>query len=92
MKTLGCIRVAVVDAAKGAAIETLREAHALGLVEPRLIGVPDAIAAVCKKIGWKAGKDWSLILLRETLMKTGVKIVGYGKPPSTRTQAYFTTF
>jgi hypothetical protein len=70
----------------------LREARASGFVEPRLIGVPAAIAAVCKKIGWEAGRDWSLILLRETLMNTGVKIVGHGKPPSTKTQAYLPAF
>ena len=57
-KALGPIRVAVVDAAQGLVIETLREAHALGLVEPRLIGVPDAIAAVCKDLGWNIASGW----------------------------------
>ena len=37
-KTLEPIRVAVVDAAQDVVIETLREAQALGFIEPRLIG------------------------------------------------------
>ncbi|MEQ8356302.1 MAG: bifunctional enoyl-CoA hydratase/phosphate acetyltransferase [Kiloniellaceae bacterium] len=52
------IRVAVVDAAQGLVIETLREAEALGIVEPRLIGNPDAIATVCRESGWTPQADW----------------------------------
>lgn len=52
------IRVAVAEAAQAVVIETLREAHALGLVEPRLVGEPDAIAAICDEIGWMAARDW----------------------------------
>jgi len=52
------IRVAVVDAAQGLVIETLREAHALGIVEPRLIGVPDAIESACRDLGWKPRDGW----------------------------------
>jgi phosphotransacetylase len=52
------IRVAVVDAAQGLVIETLREAHALGIVEPRLIGDPKATADLCKDLGWKTGDGW----------------------------------
>jgi phosphotransacetylase len=52
------VRVAVVDAAQRVVIETLREAHALGFVEPRLIGAPDAIAALCDEIGWTPNPDW----------------------------------
>lgn len=55
-KTLGPLRVAVVDAAQGVVIDTLREAFALGLVEPRLIGDPDAISALCRERDWKAGE------------------------------------
>lgn len=55
---LGPIRVAVVDAAQAVVIETLREAYALGFVEPRLVGAPDSIAAICKDIGWKTETDW----------------------------------
>jgi phosphate acetyltransferase len=57
-RTLEPIRVAVVDAAQGVVIETLREAHALGFVEPRLVGAPDSIAAICDDLGWKTADDW----------------------------------
>ena len=56
--TAGPIRVAVVDAAQSVVIETLREAHALGFIEPRLIGGPDSIGAVCEALHWKPGGDW----------------------------------
>lgn len=52
------IRVAVADAAQKVVIETLRDAHALGFVEPRLIGEPGAIAALCEDIGWSPAEDW----------------------------------
>jgi len=52
------VRVAVVDAAQGLVIETLREAHALGIVEPRLIGEPEAIGRMCDELGWAADDDW----------------------------------
>ncbi len=57
-KTLGPIRVAVADAAQHVVIETLREAHALGFVEPRLVGDPYSIAAICEEIGWEIPTDW----------------------------------
>ncbi len=57
-RKLAPIRVAVVDAAQGLVIETLREAHALGIVEPRLIGVPEAMESVCRDLGWPAHDDW----------------------------------
>src|SRR3546814_654556 len=57
-KGLDPIRVAVADAAQRVVIETLREAHALGFVEPRLVGEPDSIAALCEDIGWEAATDW----------------------------------
>lgn len=57
-KTLKPIRVAVVDAAQEVVIETMREAHALGFIEPRLVGEPESIAAMCKDIGWKTADDW----------------------------------
>ena len=57
-RTLEPIRVAVVDAAQGVVIETPREAHALGFVEPRLVGGPDSIAAICDDLGWKTADDW----------------------------------
>lgn len=52
------IRVAVVDAAQGLVIETLREAHALGMVEPRLIGSPEAIASACRDLDWQTQDGW----------------------------------
>ena len=52
------IRVAVADAAQKVVIETLRDAHALGFVEPRLIGEPGKIAALCEEIGWNPAEDW----------------------------------
>ena len=55
---LAPIRVAVVDAAQGLVIETLREAQALGIIEPRMIGVPEAIESVCRDLGWPAHDDW----------------------------------
>lgn len=55
---LAPIRVAVADAAQRVVIATLREAHALGFAEPRLVGDPDAIGAACREEGWKAPDDW----------------------------------
>ncbi len=52
------IRVAVVDAAQGLVIETLREAHALGIAEPRLIGVPEAIESACRDLNWPPHDGW----------------------------------
>jgi len=52
------IRVAVVDAAQGLVIETLREAHALGIIEPRLIGDPEAIETAARDLGWELDDGW----------------------------------
>ncbi len=52
------IRVAVVDAAQGLVIETLREAHALGIVEPRLIGAPEVTEEICKIFGLRPEAEW----------------------------------
>jgi len=57
-KALEPIRVAVADAAQRVVIETLRDAHALGFVEPRLVGEPEATAAICEEIGWKTAEHW----------------------------------
>lgn len=56
--TLGPIRVAVADADQTVVIETLREAHKLGFIEPRMVGKPDKISALCKSIGWDITNDW----------------------------------
>lgn len=50
------VRVAVVDASQPVVIATLREAQALGIVEPWLIGEPGAICAACAKLGWDPGE------------------------------------
>ena len=57
-RTFEPIRVAVADAAQAVLLETLREAHALGFAEPRLIGDPASIAAHCENMGWNVSKDW----------------------------------
>jgi phosphotransacetylase len=57
-RALGPIRIAVADAAQRVIIETLREAHALGLAEPHLIGDPQAIDAICMEIGWTPDRRW----------------------------------
>ena len=57
-QNLGSIRVAVVDAAQGLVIETLREAHGLGIVEPLLIGVPEAIETTCRDLDWPVREEW----------------------------------
>jgi phosphotransacetylase len=57
-KTMEPIRVAVADAAQSVVIETMREAHALGFVEPSLIGDGERIKLVCKELDWKMASDW----------------------------------
>lgn len=57
-RTLAPVRVAVVDAAQPVVIDTLREAQAIGIVEPRLIGDGDSIAALCKAGDWQVKADW----------------------------------
>jgi phosphate acetyltransferase len=57
-RQLGPVRVAVVDAAQGLVIETLREAHGLGIIEPRLVGDPEAIHSAAKDLGWQPEDGW----------------------------------
>jgi phosphotransacetylase len=57
-KALGPIRVAVADAAQGLVIETLREAHSQGFVEPRLIGVAEDIRRICGEARWDIADNW----------------------------------
>jgi phosphate acetyltransferase len=52
------IRVAVVDAAQDVVIETLREAHALGIIEPLLIGDPEATVTLGEALNWKMRDNW----------------------------------
>lgn len=57
-EALAPVRVAVVDAAQRVVIETLREAHELGFVEPRLVGDPNAIKTICNDAGWRIADEW----------------------------------
>lgn len=52
------VRVAVVDAAQPVVLETLRDAVALGLVEPRLIGDPAETQRLCRALDWTPHPDW----------------------------------
>lgn len=52
------VRVAVVDAAQSVVLETLRDAVTLGFVEPRLVGEPDAILALCRELDWNVDPAW----------------------------------
>ncbi len=55
---LAPIRVAVVNAGQGLVIETLKEAYALGIVEPRLIGMPEEIEPLCQDLDWPIYDGW----------------------------------
>jgi phosphotransacetylase len=57
-KGLGAVRIAVTDAAQDLFIETLRDAQGLGLIEPRLVGQPNAIRRVAAEAGWPLQDDW----------------------------------
>ena len=57
-RAAGPVRVAVVDAAQPVVLETLRDAAAIGLVTPLLIGEEAAIRADCDKIGWSPEPHW----------------------------------
>lgn len=52
------VRVAVVDAAQSVVLETLRDAVTLGFVEPRLVGEPDAMLALCRELDWAVDPAW----------------------------------
>jgi phosphotransacetylase len=57
-RSLPPIRVGVVAAAQAVVIETLRDAHAAGIVEPRLVGDAEAIAQLCSAQGWDIRAEW----------------------------------
>lgn len=65
-RSLSPVRVAVVNAAQDVVIETLREAHELGFIEPHLIGETDAIRSIAKDIGWTRGADQILVAKNDT--------------------------
>jgi phosphotransacetylase len=56
-RSFGAIRVAVAEAAQDLIMETMREAQGLGLIEPRLVGEPDAIRRAAAAAGWRPLKD-----------------------------------
>ena len=60
-KAFGPVRVAVADAAQDLVIETMREAQSLGLIEPRLVGEPDAIRRLSAEAGWQVRDDWIVV-------------------------------
>jgi phosphotransacetylase len=79
-RTYEPIRVAVVDAAQRVLIETLREAHNLGFVEPRLVGEPVAVAATCRSIGWNVNSDWMVSAPTDAAMAAkAVELVKIGE-------------
>tara|TARA_R110002072_G_scaffold295560_5_gene466601 strand:+ start:2908 stop:3912 length:1005 start_codon:yes stop_codon:yes gene_type:complete len=76
---LAPVRVAVVDAAQGLVIQTLRQAHDRGIVEPRLIGDPKAITDLCKDLGWKIKEHWIVPAANDSLAAaSAVKLVRDG--------------
>ena len=79
-RTYEPIRVAVVDAAQRVLIETLREAHDLGFVEPRLVGKPETVAAACQSIGWNVNSDWMVSAPTDAAMAAkAVELVKIGE-------------
>jgi len=55
---LAPVRVAVVDGAQSVVLETVRDAFAAGLVEPRLIGDPNETLRLCRALNWTPQPDW----------------------------------
>lgn len=55
---LAPFRVAVVDAAQRLVIETVREAHALSIVEPLLVGDPAATRKAARELAWTFDESW----------------------------------
>lgn len=74
------IRVAVVDAAQGLVIQALREAHALGIIEPRLIGNRQAIEATCDSLGWEPDNGWIIPAANDAAAAAmAVELIGEGR-------------
>lgn len=79
-KGLGPVRVAVADASQGLVIETLREARDLGLIEPRLVGVPEAIRRVAEEAHWRVAEEWLVPVSSEAATAArAVALVGDGE-------------
>jgi phosphotransacetylase len=57
-RTFGPVRIVIADAGQDLVIETLRDAQSLGLIEARLVGVPEAIRQVAAAVDWHIPDDW----------------------------------
>ncbi|HWB49696.1 MAG TPA: bifunctional enoyl-CoA hydratase/phosphate acetyltransferase [Stellaceae bacterium] len=57
-KALGAVRVAIAAGAQDLIIETVREAQGLGLIEPKLVGDPDAIRRFAAEEHWEVRQEW----------------------------------
>ena len=73
------LRVGVVRAEQQAVLETVRDAKARGLIEPLLIGDPDEIVEIGRKVGLEVDADtvaaaWS----EEQAAATGAGLLGGG--------------
>lgn len=74
------IRVAVVDAAQDLVIQSLHEAHSLGIVEPLLIGNREATEAICNNLGWETDNNWFVQASNDTVAATkAVEFIREGK-------------
>lgn len=69
-RRLGPIRVAVVDAAQGLVLETLRQAHERGIAEPMLVGDPEATRATAGEAGWTLEERWLVSASSDTAAAT----------------------
>ncbi|HDR9037948.1 TPA: bifunctional enoyl-CoA hydratase/phosphate acetyltransferase [Burkholderia contaminans] len=57
-RSLAPIRVAVAGAEQDLVIETMREAQEQGWIEPRLVGVSQAIQQLAWSAGWRVQDEW----------------------------------
>lgn len=78
--SLGPVRVAVVDAAQGVVMDTVYQAHALGIIEPRLIGDPRAIANAAETLGREVSEEWLIPAATDPEAATmGARLVRVGE-------------
>ncbi|KKM71749.1 hypothetical protein LCGC14_1427510 [marine sediment metagenome] len=79
-RTHAPIRVAVVAAEQGLVLKTVQEAASLGLIEPRLIGDPEAILACAKEAGVDLDRTMIVAAKSEAeAARAGVDLVRTGK-------------
>lgn len=79
-RTRPAIRVAVAAAEQGLVLQSVHEAVSMGLIEPRLIGEPEAIAACAEEVGLDIA-GWDLVAASgETEMaRTAAAMVAAGE-------------